>query len=78
MTRFGLDALAYARVATGDIDLVIENGLQPHDYDALIAVVRGAGGHIGDWEGGENFAEGRVVAAASRKLYDRAVALLAG
>lgn len=78
VTRFGLDALAYARVATGDIDLVIENGLKPHDYDALVAVVRGAGGHIGDWEGGEQFALGRVVAAASRALYDQAVELLAG
>ncbi|HXG82273.1 MAG TPA: inositol monophosphatase family protein [Sphingomicrobium sp.] len=78
LTRFGLDAMAYARVATGDIDLVIENGLKPHDYDALVAVVRGAGGHIGDWEGGEQFALGRVVAAASRELYDAAVDLLSG
>lgn len=78
LTRFGLDAMGYARLATGDIDLVIENGLKPHDYDALIAVVRGAGGHIGDWSGREEFSSGRVVAAASRQLYDRAVELLAG
>ena len=76
VTRYGLDAMAYARVATGDIDLVIESNLKPHDYDALIAVVRGAGGHIGDWRGGEDFAPGEVVAAASRTLYDQAVALL--
>jgi len=78
VTRFGLDAMAYARVATGDIDLVVENGLKPHDYDALVAVVRGAGGHIGDWEGNENFQPGRVVAAATRELYDKAVSLLTG
>lgn len=78
LTRFGLDALGYARVATGDIDLVIENGLKPHDYDALIAVVRGAGGHIGDWSGGYDFSGGSVVAAASRDLYDQAVELIAG
>lgn len=78
LTRFGLDAMAYARIATGDIDLVIENGLKPHDYDALVAVVRGAGGHIGDWEGGEQFSLGRVVAAASRELYQKAVELLSG
>ena len=76
LTRFGLDAMAYARVATGDIDLVIENGLKPHDYDALVAVVRGAGGHIGDWSGGEDFSAGRVVAAASRPLYDATVEAL--
>lgn len=77
LSRYGLDAMGYARVATGGLDLVIESGLRPHDYDALIAVVRGAEGHIGDWEGGTAFARGRVVAAASRKLYEEVVALLA-
>ena len=76
VTRFGLDAMAYARVATGDIDLVIENGLKPHDYDALVAVVRGGGGHIGDWTGSDDLRSGCVVAAASRQLYEQAVALL--
>jgi len=76
LTRFGLDAMAYARVATGDIDLVVENGLKPHDYDALVAVVRGAGGHIGDWNGGTEFSAGRVIAAATRRLYDEAVETL--
>ena len=77
LTRYGLDALAYARVATGGLDLVIENGLKRHDYDALVAVVRGAGGHVGDWRGGFDLSEGRIVAAASKPLYDEAVATLA-
>ncbi len=77
LTRYGLDALAYARVATGDLDLVIESGLQCHDYDALVAVVRGAGGVIGNWAGGDDLGGGDVVAAASRKLYDETVASLA-
>ena len=77
VTRFGLDALAYARVATGDIDLVIESGLKCHDYDALVAVVRGAGGVIGNWTGGADLGRGDVVAAASQALYDEAVSLLA-
>lgn len=78
LTRFGLDAMAYARVATGDLDLVIENGLKPHDYDALVAVVRGAGGHIGNWLGGDNLDGGAVVAASSQALYEQAVELLSG
>lgn len=76
LTRYGLDALAYARVATGGLDLVIENGLKRHDYDALVAVVRGAGGHIGDWHGGSNLSNGDIVAAASAALYMEAVAML--
>ena len=77
VVRYGLDALAYARVATGGIDLVIENSLQRHDIDALVPVVRGSGGYIGDWHGGQDWNEGRIVAAATRELYDEAVALLA-
>jgi histidinol phosphatase-like enzyme (inositol monophosphatase family) len=76
VTRYGLDALAYARVATGGLDLVVENKLDRHDLDALVAVVRGAGGHIGDWSGGEEWDSGRIVAAATRALYDEAVAIL--
>lgn len=77
VTRYGLDALAYVRLATGDLDLVIENALKRHDYDAVIAIVRGAGGHVGDWTGGDDFSTGCLVAAATRDLYDEAVALLA-
>lgn len=78
VTRYGLDALGYARIATADLDLVIESGLKCHDYDALVAVVRGAGGVIGNWLGGDDLGRGDVVAAASAELYDEAVAILAG
>ncbi len=76
VARYGLDAMAYARVATGGLDLVIENKLMAHDIDALVAVVREAGGHFGDWDGGADFAHGRVIAASTKALYDQAVALL--
>ena len=77
LTRYGLDAYAYARLAAGTLDLVVESGLKPHDYNALIPVVRGAGGVIGNWRGDEDdFSEGAVVAAATRELFDAAVALL--
>jgi len=75
-TRYGLDALAYARVATGDLDLVIESGLHRHDVDAVVPVVRGAGGYIGDWSGAQDWDGGRIIAAASRELYDEAIAAL--
>lgn len=71
--RYGFDGYAYARVAAGTLDLVIESGLKTYDYNALIPVVRGAGGTFGDWRGGEDYSEGMVIAAASRELYDAAV-----
>lgn len=76
LARYGYDALAYARLAAGHLDLVVENKLHRHDWAALVPVVRGAGGVIGNWRGEDDFAEGAVVAAASRPLFDEAVALL--
>lgn len=78
VTRYGLDALAYARVASGDIDLVIENGLKSHDWAALVPVVRGAGGVVGNWRGGADLSGGDVIAAASQPLFDAAIARLGG
>lgn len=76
LTRFGHDAYAYARLASGTIDLVVECGLKPHDYNALIPVVRGAGGVFGDWSGGADFSAGQVIAAATRELYEDAVRIM--
>lgn len=73
LMRYGHDGYAYARLAAGGLDLVIEAGLKPHDYNALIPVVRATGGVIGDWHGGSDFSKGRVVAAATLSLYDEAI-----
>jgi histidinol phosphatase-like enzyme (inositol monophosphatase family) len=73
LVRYGHDGYAYARLAAGSLDLVVESGLKPHDYNALIPLIRAAGGTIGDWRGGEDFARGKVIAAATRALYDETV-----
>lgn len=72
-TRYGHDGYAYARLAAGSLDLVVETRLKPHDYNALIPVVRSAGGTIGDWRGGSDFSEGKVIAAATEALYRQAL-----
>ena len=77
-TRYGHDAYGYARLAAGTIDLVAESGLKPHDFNALVPVVRGAGGAIGNWNGGDDLSSGQVVAAATPELFEEAVALLRG
>lgn len=77
VTRYGLDAYAYALLGAGSIDLVAENGLKPHDYNALIPVVRAAGGVIGNWRGEDDFSGGQVLAAATPALFEEAVRLLA-
>ena len=79
LTRFSQDAYAYALLAIGAIDLVIEAGLQHHDYAALKPLVEGAGGVISDWHGQAFCADarGRTIAAATQQLHDEALAVLA-
>lgn len=77
LTRYGWDAYAYARVAAGTIDLVVESGLKPHDWNALVPVIRAAGGAVANWEGGADLSAGRIVAAASEALLEEAVRALA-
>ncbi len=50
--------------------------MKEHDYQALIPVVRGSGGIFGDWCGREDFTSGNVIAAATRELYEAAVAIM--
>jgi myo-inositol-1(or 4)-monophosphatase len=76
VTRYGFDAYAYARLAAGTIDLVAESGLSPHDLNALVPVVRGAGGVIGNWRGDKDLSEGQVLAAATPELFEAAVRAL--
>ncbi len=78
ITRHGFDAYAYAMLAAGHVDLVVESGLAPHDIAALIPLVEGAGGVIADWAGGSCLDGGRVLAAADRELFAAAAAILAG
>ncbi|WP_295694814.1 histidinol-phosphatase [uncultured Maricaulis sp.] len=77
LCRFGFDAYAYAMLASGGVDLVVESGLQIYDVQALIPVVTGAGGVVTNWRGGDPSAGGQVVAAANRELLEQALERLA-
>lgn len=76
LTRYGMDCYAYALVAAGQIDLVIEAGLQPYDIHAPIAVIEAAGGIVTDWAGGPAIHGGRILAAANPAIHAEAMALL--
>lgn len=73
LTRYGCDCYAYALLAAGHVDLVIEAGLQPYDIHAPIAVIEAAGGIVTDWKGGPAHAGGRVIAAATSALHEAAL-----
>jgi inositol-phosphate phosphatase/L-galactose 1-phosphate phosphatase/histidinol-phosphatase len=80
LARYGADCYAYAQLASGHIDLVVECDLKPYDFSALVPVIEGAGGAIVDWQGRalDLGSDGRVIAAGDKRLAAAAQAALTG
>jgi len=76
LVRYGMDCYAYALLAAGQIDLVIEAGLAPYDIQAPIGLIEAAGGLVTDWHGQPAHAGGQVLAAANARVHAQALALL--
>ena len=76
LTRYGVDCYAYALVALGHVDLVIEAGLQAFDIAAPKAVIEAAGGIVTDWRGGDCRHGGQVIAAGDPRVHAGALAIL--
>ena len=76
VARYGCDAYAYALLAAGGIDLVVEVGLKPWDVQALIPVIEGAGGAIASFDGANPDQGGSVIAAANEALLAECRALI--
>ncbi|MEM7213333.1 MAG: inositol monophosphatase family protein [Pseudomonadota bacterium] len=77
LTRYGTDCYAYALVAIGQIDAVIESGLQAYDIAAHVPLIEAAGGVVTNWSGGDCRWGGQVVAAGCRQLHDELLKKLA-
>ncbi len=77
LARFGCDAYAYAMVALGTLDLVIEPGLKPWDIEAAIPLLAAAGGCVTDWRGDPLGPEaGQAVIAGDRGCLGEALEAL--
>ncbi len=77
LTRYGMDCYAYALLASGQIDMVIEAGLNAYDIQAPIAVIEAAGGVVTNWSGGPAHHGGQVLAASNPDIHAAALGLLA-
>ena len=78
LTRYGLDCTAYALLAHGQIDLVVENDLKDVDIAALIPIIEVAGGVVTDWQGRHNPKGGNIIAAGCPALHAKVLAMMAG
>ncbi len=76
LSRYGGDCYAYCMLAAGQIDLVIETEIKPHDVIPLIPIITGAGGIVTTWENGPPQAGGRIVVAGDQHLHKQALEIL--
>jgi histidinol phosphatase-like enzyme (inositol monophosphatase family) len=77
LARYGYDAYAFAMVALGTMDLALDAGLQPWDIEAIVPIVRGAGGLVTDWAGRDiGILGGQMAVAGDRACLDQALEAL--
>ena len=76
--QYSCDCYPYALLASGFVDLVVEIGLKPFDYVALVPVIEGAGGIVTDFEGRalDLSSDGKVIAAGDPAMHKAAREIL--
>jgi myo-inositol-1(or 4)-monophosphatase len=78
LSRYGGDCYAFAMLAAGHVDCVIESGLKAYDIAPLAPIIEGAGGVVTDWDGGSPAQGGDILATCGRKLHEDVLRLLRG
>ncbi len=83
LTRYSGDCHNYGLLVSGDVDLVVENQMQPYDILPLIPIIEAAGGVVTDRHGARisaapgNKTDGSVIAAATTELHEQVMKLFA-
>jgi myo-inositol-1(or 4)-monophosphatase len=69
------DCYGYLLLASGQADIMCDPVMNPWDIAALVPIVRGAGGVITDWQGGDPV-RGQSIVAATPSLHAQVIAAL--
>ena len=81
-TVYGGNCYAFARVASGSVDVALEAGVAVYDYVPLVPVIENAGGVMTGWRGEpltiDRVSGGRILASGDRRSHEAAMAVLAG
>jgi myo-inositol-1(or 4)-monophosphatase len=75
--RLGSAALDLAYTAVGRLDAYYECCLNRWDVAAGILIVQEAGGIVSDYEGGNNYADGKRILASNPHIHPRLLQILA-
>lgn len=78
LQRWGGDCYAFALLAQGSVDLVVDAMLQSYDIVPLIPIITEAGGIVTDIDGKPPMQGGHVIAAANAALHQAALQHLRG
>jgi histidinol phosphatase-like enzyme (inositol monophosphatase family) len=78
LSRYGTDCYAFAMLAAGFADIVIDPGLQPYDIVALIPLIEQAGGIVTTLDGARAESGGDIIAAATPELHQAAMVAMRG
>ncbi len=84
-TNYGGDCHNYMLVASGFADLVMEEGLKPHDILPLLPILKAANCVVSDWQGNDikyhrvahNPPDGQILVAGNQALHQKALAVIA-
>jgi len=78
ITSYGGDAYQYGLCAAGYVDIVVEKGLNLHDWAALVPVLKGSGAIITDWKGEELSltSQGDVIVTGNNELHSQVLEMI--
>jgi myo-inositol-1(or 4)-monophosphatase len=78
LTRYGGDCYIYAMLAMGQVDIATDSAMNPHDIQALMPIIQGAGGVVTTADGGDASMGGFVIAAGSAQLHSEVLSVVRG
>ena len=70
------DALSYAHLAEGKIDVVIQCGNKIWDIHPLIPIIKAAGGTISTWDNKSAIQAGDIVGSVNKKIHNKILKIL--